>query len=73
MCEDHAEFVSDEQAMLASTLADEDDDCWMLASKIVGQLTLVSAAEVTDEITGNGVIVHESESIPDFPLLKGEN
>lgn len=72
MCEDHVEFVADEQAMLASTLADEDDDCWMLAQKIVGQLTLVSAAEVTDTVTGSGVIVHETEEVPDFPLLKGE-
>ena len=38
--------------MLAATLADEDDDCWYLAKKLVSQLSYVWKAEVTDESGG---------------------
>ena len=62
-CEGDLDLLADEQAMLAATLSDEDDDCWFLAYKLVQQLSLVSAAEVTDN-EGNGAIVHESEELP---------
>lgn len=55
-CADECNHLADEQAMLAATLADQDDDCWLLAHKIVKQCACIVSAEVTDEIDGNGAI-----------------
>lgn len=53
-CPEDCEHVADEQAMLASTLADQDDDCWYLAHKLVMQLGCVQRVEVVDNETGDG-------------------
>lgn len=53
---DEMSHLADEQAMLASTLADEDDDCWILAHKLVTQCSFITSAEVNDEISGDGAV-----------------
>lgn len=50
---------ADETAMLAATLADEDDDVHVLAFKLVRQLRQVNAAEVTCQETGDGAIFRD--------------
>ena len=62
-CEGDLDLLADERLDVAATLSDEDDDCWFLAYKLVQQLSLVSAAEVTDN-EDSGAIVHESEELP---------
>lgn len=47
---------ADETAMLAATLADEDDDLSVLATKVVMQLRAVITAEVSCLETGDGAI-----------------
>ena len=50
---------SDETALLAATLADEDDDIQILAIKLVRQLRQVNRVEVTCLETGDGAIFSE--------------
>lgn len=62
---DEMGHLADEQAMLASTLADEDDDCWILAHKLVTQCSYITSAEVTDEISGEGAIYLSANDQPE--------
>ena len=55
-CSCTADQDSDETALLAATLADEDDDVQILAVKLVRQLRQVNRVEVTCLETGDGAI-----------------